>query len=140
MQGTHTKPVELHGLRVFVNDIIYHHDRALLKESGKPHAFIYYISIRNLSDRTVTLNHRRWVLTGPSRRTEIFEGEFIEGASRTLAQGESFSYSSYHIADGDTKVSGAFRGEDLDGVQVWTRIPEFKMKVPYADRQMELGI
>ena len=140
MEMTHTKPVELQGLRVFVNDIIYHHDRALLKESGRPHAFIYYISIRNLSDRTVTLNNRRWVLTGPSQRTEIFEGALIDGSSRTLAQGESFSYSSYHMADGDTKASGAFRGEDLEGVPIWVRIPEFKMKVPYTDRQMELGI
>lgn len=134
------KPIELQGLRVYVNDIVYHHDRALQKESGKAHAFIYYISIRNLSDRTVTLNSRRWLLTGPSKRTEIFESNSIEGTSRTLAQGESYSYSSYHMADGDTRASGAFRGEDLDGNPIWVRIPEFVMEVPYKDRQMELGI
>ncbi|MGB0372917.1 MAG: ApaG domain [Opitutales bacterium] len=133
-------PVELEGLRVFVNDLIYHHDQDLAEESGKPHAFIYYLTIRNLSDRTVVLNSRRWHLTGPSRQTQIFESPNIEGCSRTLAQGESFSYNSYHMADGDTRASGAFRGNDLDGNPIWVRIPEFKMEVPYIDPQMELGI
>ncbi|MEM7673252.1 MAG: ApaG domain [Verrucomicrobiota bacterium] len=134
------KSVQLEGLRVFVNDLIYHHDKSLLKESGKPHAFIYYITIRNLSDRTVVLKNRRWMITGPSRRTEIFDSPHIEGASRTLAQGESFSYNSYHMTDGDTRASGVFRGEDLDGTPIWVSIPEIVMEVPFADRQMELGI
>lgn len=140
MELAREKPIELEGLRVFVNDIVYHHDKALAKESGKAHAFIYYLTIRNLSDRTVILESRRWHITGPAMRTEIFESPNIEGSSRTLAQGESFSYNSYHIADGTTRASGSFRGTDLEGNTIWVRIPEFVMKIPYTDPQMELGI
>ena len=49
--------IELTGLRVSVDRLVYR--KLSVDSSGKPHSFVYFISIHNDSDVTVTINRER---------------------------------------------------------------------------------
>lgn len=120
---------ELPGLRVNLDRTVYYHDTDQLP-SDAPHAFIYFITISNLSDSKVTLRGRRWVLKEADGHQQVIEGDGIVGKEPTLAPGESFSYNSYHMGHCDCLASGSFHGVDSDGNAIHCRIPEFEMKIP----------
>ncbi|MFT5837393.1 MAG: ApaG protein [Candidatus Azotimanducaceae bacterium] len=119
---------ELAGLRAKLDRIVYYHDREQLS-SDAPHAFIYFITITNLSERKVTLRGRRWVLLEADGHQQVIEGEGIIGKEPTLAPGESFSYNSYHMSHCDCLAKGSFHGVDSDDEPIHCRIPEFAMKI-----------
>ncbi len=119
---------DLPGLRAKLDRLVYYHDGEQLP-SDAPHAFIYFISISNLSDRTVTLHGRRWILNEASGHQQVIEGEGIVGKEPTLAPGETFSYNSYHMTHCDCTAKGSFHGVDSDGRTIHCRIPEFEMKI-----------
>lgn len=96
----------------------------------KPHAFIYYLTIRNDSDRTVTLLGRKWVIEHTDGTRLVVEGDKIVGETPTLAPGEHFSYNSYHIGACDARAHGSFHGVDAGGAHIFVRIPAFDMAVP----------
>ena len=119
--------LELPGLRVSVDRVVHHTDSGLPAE--RPHAFIYFITVTNASDRTVRLLGRKWIVR-EGADTEVIEGDGIVGETPTLAPGETFSYNSYHLAAGRCSAHGAFHGVDGDGNPVFTRIPAFEMIPP----------
>ena len=59
--------IPLPGLTAHLDKLVYHHGGKSLSED-KPHAFVYFITIRNAADRTVTLLGRKWVLMHPDAR------------------------------------------------------------------------
>lgn len=120
---------ELPGLRVAIDRVVYFHDTEKLPPE-EPHAFIYFITISNLSDRTVTLKGRRWVITETSGHQKVIEGDGIVGKEPTIAPGEQFSYNSYHISHCSSTAEGSFHGIDSDGDPIHARIPQFKMHIP----------
>jgi ApaG protein len=119
---------EFVGLRVNVDDVIYMPD--LETPGGKPHSFVYFISIHNDSPFPVTLRGRKWVIHEQDGESAVFEGDGIVGQTPTLEPGGYFSYHSYHIVTGSARVSGAFFGETAPGDWIFTRIPEFSLVVP----------
>ncbi|MGZ0654400.1 Co(2+)/Mg(2+) efflux protein ApaG [Coraliomargarita sp. W4R72] len=119
---------ELPGLRAKLDRLVYYSDCEQLP-SDAPHAFIYFITITNLSDLKVTLRGRRWVLRETSGHQQVIEGEGIIGKEPILAPGESFSYNSYHMTHCDCTANGSFHGVDSDGRAIHCRIPEFDMKI-----------
>ena len=52
---------ELLGLTASLDKLCYHHGGASLP-ADKPHAFVYFITIRNGSDHTITVLGRKWVV------------------------------------------------------------------------------
>lgn len=122
-----TSAQELPGLRVSVDRVVYHTDGDMPPE--RPHAFIYFITITNDSDRRVRLVGRKWIIR-EGGETLVVEGDGIVGESPLLAPGESFSYNSHHLATGDAEAHGAYHGVDDSGAAVFTRIPHFAMRVP----------
>ncbi|MGJ8640193.1 MAG: ApaG domain-containing protein [Opitutaceae bacterium] len=124
-----TESKELPGLRAKLDKLVYFHDSDKLP-SDTPHAFIYFITISNLSDSTVTLRGRRWVLRDSNGHSHVIEGEGIVGKEPTLTPGESFTYNSYHMTHCDCIATGSFHGVDSSCDPIHLRIPEIEMKVP----------
>jgi len=121
--------LELPGLRVELDNLVYRHGGQQLPPD-KPHAFIYFLTIRNDSDRTVTLLGRKWVVEHADGTQLVIEGDKIVGETPTLAPGEHFSYNSYHVGQCDAKAHGSFHGVDEHGARIFVRIPAFEMNVP----------
>jgi len=122
-------PLELPGLSVHLDQLVYE-SGGLQLPPDKPHAFIYFLTIRNESDRTVTLLGRKWVIEQADGTQLVVEGDKIVGETPTLAPGEKFSYNSYHVGAGDARAHGAFHGLDAGGQRIFVRIPAFDMTVP----------
>ncbi len=122
-------PLELPGLSVQLDKLVYRPGGAELPPD-RPHAFIYYLTIRNESDRTVVLLGRKWVIENADGTRLVVEGDKIVGEEPRLAPGEQFSYNSYHITGVDARVHGSFHGLDEHGARIWVRIPEFALQIP----------
>lgn len=119
---------ELLGLSVHLDKLLHHRDANFPAET--PHAFVYFLTIKNLSPETVELTGRKWILKHASGETEIFEGDGIVGQNPRIPPGEAFSYNSFHLT-GDTVVaSGAFHGTTDQGRRIFVRIPSFTMTPP----------
>ena len=100
-------------------------------EAGETsHAFIYFLSIHNMSDRSITLLGRKWVIQNADGTTTVVEGDKIVGETPTLAPGETFSYNSYHVTRQEASATGSFHGVDEFEQKIHVRIPEFRLKIP----------
>lgn len=128
---TPTDAHEVPGLRVNVDRVIYQPVEEPV--DGRRHAFIYFITINNLSDRTVTLFARKWVIEHADGTKLVIEGDKIVQQTPRLEPGESFSYNSYHVSDQDGAAEGAFFGADEDGAPIFTRIPRFTLNIPHEN-------
>lgn len=122
-------PLELRGLRVELDKLVYRHsgDDA---PPDRPHTFIYYLTIHNDADRTVTLLGRKWVVQHADGTQLVIEGDRIVGETPRLAPGEHFSYNSFHLTGTDARVHGSFHGVDQFGAHIFVRIPPFALEIP----------
>ena len=91
---------------------------------------MYFITIRNGSDRTVTLLGRKWVVEHSDGTQLVIEGDKIVGETPRLAPGEHFSYNSYHVTGLDAMAHGCFHGVDEFGHKVHVLLEPFAMQVP----------
>jgi ApaG protein len=120
---------ELPGLYVTVDRVVYQPDASTPED--RPHCFVYFISIHNESDVTVTIKGRKWVVENAEGEITAVEGDGVVGQSPTLPPGEKFSYNSYHLMDKLPGLAkGSYLGIDQNGRRVFTRIPDFKLDVP----------
>lgn len=120
---------EVPGLTARLDKLAYHHGGPTLPVD-KPHAFVYFITIENGSDRTVTLLGRKWVVAHADGSQLVIEGDKIVGETPRIAPGESFSYNSYHITGCDAIAHGCFHGVDEHGERVHVMLPPFEMVIP----------
>ncbi len=120
---------ELPGLTARLDKLVHHHGGCSLP-ADRPHAFVYYITIRNGSDRTVTLLGRKWVIEQSDGTRQVIEGDRIVGETPRLAPGEEFTYNSHHITGCDARVKGSFHGADEAGSKVHVILPPFELVVP----------
>lgn len=126
-----TAPIELPGLRVVLDRLVYRRG-GLDLPPDRPHAFIYFLSIHNESDRAVTLLGRKWLIRHADGSQLAIEGDKIVGETPVLAPGGHFSYNSFHVTDRSARCRGSFHGVDEHGARIFVRIPEFDMIVPDA--------
>jgi len=119
---------ELPNLTVHIDKVIYmpHLDAP----EDRPFPFVYYLTIENQSDETVTIKGRKWVVISMAGDTVVVEGDGVVGKCPRLEPGERFSYNSYHVIGSDSVAEGAFFGINEQGEPVMTRIPRFAMTVP----------
>ena len=127
---------ELPGLSAKLDKLVYFHDTDK-SPSDAPHAFIYFIIISNLSEHTVTLHGRRWVLRDVDGHSHVIEGDGIVGKEPTLNPGDTFTYNSYHRTHCDCVATGSFHGTDSRNETIHLRIPEIEMKLPPQDTDSE---
>lgn len=120
---------ELPGLTARLDRLCYHHG-GLALPPGKPHAFVYYITIHNGSEQTVTLLGRKWMIEHSDGSREIIEGDRIVGETPRLPPGEQFSYHSNMPTGDNARVTGSFHGIDESGRRVHVLLPVFAMEIP----------
>ncbi len=125
---------ELPGLTARLDKLCYHHGGSSLP-ADKPHAFVYFITIQNRSDRTVTLLGRKWVITQADGGQLVIEGDKIVGETPRIEPGEEFSYNSYHVTGGDATVRGCFHGMDEHGAKIHVQLPAFALVIPRDDEK-----
>ena len=121
----------LAGLTGRLDKLVYHHASTCLCPD-KPHAFVYFITIKNESDRAVTLLGRKWVILHADGDRLVVEGDKIVGETPHLAPGEHFSYNSCHVTGLDAEAHGSFHGVDETGRKIHVLLPPFHMVVPRA--------
>lgn len=121
--------LELPDLSARLDKLAYHHGGASLP-ADKPHAFVYFVTVLNASERTVTLLGRKWVIEHADGSHLVVEGEKIVGETPRLAPGEHFSYNSYHVTGESARASGSFHGVDDLGRKVHVRLRPFDLLVP----------
>lgn len=119
---------ELKTLRVHLDRLSY--TPHLEAPAERPHPFVYFITIENQSDETITIKGRKWVVTDAEGGRIVVEGDGVVGKFPRLEPGEQFSYNSYHVIGSDSVAEGAFIGINEEGEPVVTRIPRFEMKIP----------
>ncbi len=120
---------EVPGLTAHLDRLVHHHGGTCLPE-GKPHAFVYFITIKNQSDRAVTLLGRKWVIQHADGSRLVVEGDKIVGETPRLAPGEQFSYNSYHVTACNAVVHGSYHGVDELGQKIHVMLAPFEMIVP----------
>ncbi|MFI5358177.1 MAG: Co(2+)/Mg(2+) efflux protein ApaG [Opitutales bacterium] len=123
------RSTELPGLTARLDKLCYHHGGCSLP-ADKPHAFVYFITIQNESERTVTLLGRKWVVDQQDGSQLVIEGDKIVGETPRLAPGEQFSYNSYHVTGEDAVARGSFHGVDDLGRKVHVVLPAFELRIP----------
>lgn len=124
-----TPPIELPGLRVELDKLIYRHGGDQFPPD-RPHAFIYHLTIHNGSAHTITLVGRKWILEHPDGTNLVIEGDKIVGETPRLEPGARFSYNSYHVTALPAKAMGSFHGHDDAGRRIFVRIPAFDLQIP----------
>ena len=129
ISGMALTSVEVPGLTAQLDRLVHHEGGHCLPE-GKPHAFVYFITIRNDSDRTITLLGRKWVIRHEDGSQLVIEGDKIVGESPRLAPGEHFAYNSFHVTARSAWVHGSYHGVDETGRPVHVKLKPFHMKVP----------
>ncbi len=120
---------ELPGLVVSINCIQYQYDPKNFSNET-PHAFRYYITIFNKSDRTITLLKRKWIIHQEDGQVHIVEGDKIVGFTPKLNPEEYFFYNSYHVTPCNAEAFGTYQGIDETGQSIFCKIPHFAMIVP----------
>jgi ApaG protein len=120
---------ELPGLTASLDKLCYHHGGASLP-ADKPHAFVYFVTIHNASEHTVTLLGRKWVVQHADGTRLVIEGDKIVGETPRLGPGEQFSYNSYHVTGCDSSAHGSFHGVDDQGNRIHVILAPFEMNIP----------
>ena len=122
------QPHLLHGFEATVDRVVF--DPDLPASPDQPFPFVYYITSRNGSDRTLTVKGRKWVVRGVDGKTNAMEGDGVVGCYPRLEPGETFSYNSYHTTSGRAVAEGAYLGLTDEGDPVIARIPSFELIPP----------
>ena len=117
------------GLTARLDKLVYHHGGASLP-TNQPHAFVYFVTINNGSEHTLTLLGRKWVIEHFDGSHLVVEGEKIVGETPRLAPGEQFSYNSYHVTGGSARATGSFHGVDELGRKIHVLLPSFDLVTP----------
>lgn len=123
-------PRLLEGLEAVVERVVHAPD--LPASPDQPHPFVYYITIRNGSDRTVTVKGRKWVVRGEDGQVSAVEGDGVVGCFPRLEPGEHFSYNSYHTTAGRAVAEGSYLAVTDEGEAVVALIPPFELIPPHA--------
>src|SRR3954449_8787699 len=89
--------LELPGLHVTVDRVAYYPDAQTPPD--RPHCFVYFITIHNDSDVTVTIKGRKWVVTNERGEVIAVEGDGVVGEFPEIAPGDRFTYNSFHLND-----------------------------------------
>lgn len=119
---------QIDGVEVQLNEVM--HVPNLETPPDKPHPFVYFITIVNKSDQTITIRARKWVVREENGETLVVEGKGVVGQMPELKPGDEFSYNSYHTVSCNATVQGSFFGVSDSGKRFSVRIPDFDLNVP----------
>ncbi|MFZ0435040.1 MAG: ApaG domain [Chthoniobacterales bacterium] len=122
------QPRLLEGFGATVDRVVHAPDLPASPE--QQHPFVYFITIRNESDRAVTVKGRKWVVRADDGHVTAVEGDGVVGCFPRLEPGEQFSYNSYHTTAGRAVAEGSYLAVTEDGEAVMALIPPFDLIPP----------
>ena len=120
--------VSIPGLKVCVENVML--VPGLETPSDKPFAFVYFLTIDNGSEQTVTVKGRKWIVTEENGESVVVEGPGVVGETPTLSPGGNFSYNSCHVIATTAEAKGSLFGVTESGEFFRVEIPDFKMTPP----------
>jgi ApaG protein len=95
----------------------------------------YTIEIANMSERTVQLIARHWIITDGDGAVEEVKGLGVVGEQPVLQPGESFRYTSgCPLSTPSGIMEGRYRMADADGQSFEVAIPAFSLDSPEERR------
>ncbi|MCU4181245.1 Co2+/Mg2+ efflux protein ApaG [Bosea sp. BH3] len=95
----------------------------------------YSIEIVNLSDQTVQLMTRHWIITDGRGEVHEVRGEGVVGKQPVLRPGESFSYTSgCPLTTPDGSMQGFYAMQDEKGAIFDVAVPLFPLDSPYVKK------
>ena len=97
------------------------------------YVFTYQVTIENISNKTLQLKRRKWIINDAAFPIRNIEGEGVVGRQPVLEPGQSHQYiSGCNLRSGIGKMRGSYQMEKLmDGQLITIQIPEFKMVAPF---------
>ena len=93
--------------------------------------FSYTISIKNVTDTTMQLLNRHWLITDANGEVTEVRGEGVIGQQPHITSGENFTYSSGCILKTPLgTMQGFYHLKAPDGTDVKAEIPVFRLAIP----------
>ena len=124
-------PVDFHplpGLKATVTKVVY--EPSLNAPPDRPFPFVYFVTLKNDSEETVTIFGRKWIVRDADGRVEVYEGDGVVGQFPRIEPGKRFKYNSYHVVAVESRAQGSFFGTTETGVPVCVQANEFVMEPP----------
>lgn len=108
-------------------------DRERSRPEISVYVFTYRVDITNMSDKTIQIKSRSWVLTDAFFNMEYIEGEGVVGELPIIRPGETFSYTSFcPLKTSFGTMKGYYLAVDETGENIKIDIPEFILAHPFA--------
>ncbi|KGY08325.1 Co2+/Mg2+ efflux protein ApaG [Vibrio sinaloensis] len=106
-----------------------------IPEQSQPDAnrylFAYMITIKNLSNQTVQLQSRRWLITDANGKQLTIEGDGVVGQQPFIPSNDEYTYSSGTAIETPIGVmQGQYMMLDEKGNQFITEIDPFRLAIP----------
>ncbi|MGF1697321.1 Co2+/Mg2+ efflux protein ApaG [Vibrio kyushuensis] len=93
--------------------------------------FAYLITIKNLSNQTVQLLSRRWLITDANEKQLTIEGDGVVGQQPHIKSDDEYSYTSATAIETPFGVmQGQYIFLDENGNQFTTEITPFRLAIP----------
>ena len=116
------------GIRVQVKS--FYLDTHSTPEENR-YVFAYHIRLKNLSQRTVQLMRRHWIITDSSGEINEVKGDGVVGDKPVLAPDEEYEYTSgSHLKSPVGTMQGTYQMTSTDGEEFEVTIPCFTLAVP----------
>ena len=118
----------LPGLTARITKIVY--DPTLNAPPDRPFPFVYFVTIANDSEESVTIFGRKWIVNDDEGRIEVYEGDGVVGQFPRIEPGKEFKYNSYHVVAVESRAKGSFFGRTDKGRPICVQADEFRMAPP----------
>lgn len=98
---------------------------------AKRYVFAYIITIKNLSQQTVQLIARRWLITDANGKQMTIEGEGVVGQQPVIAANDEYTYNSGTVIETPVGVmQGQYIMHDADDQEFIAEIEPFRLAIP----------
>ncbi|MDC5704212.1 Co2+/Mg2+ efflux protein ApaG [Vibrio europaeus] len=98
---------------------------------AKRYVFAYIITIKNLSQQTVQLISRRWLITDANGKQMTVEGEGVVGQQPVIPASDEYTYNSGTVIETPVGVmQGQYIMHDQDGNEFIAEVEPFRLAIP----------
>ena len=95
------------------------------------YVFAYRIRLKNLSQQTVKLLRRHWIITDSNGETNEVRGEGVVGDQPVLEPDQEYEYTSgSHLKSPVGTMQGSYQMTTTDGEEFEVTIPCFTLAIP----------
>lgn len=116
------------GVQVSVESFYLEHDS---RPDENKFTFAYRIQLKNLSEETVQLISRHWIITDSVGKVQHVKGPGVVGEQPVLKPGQEYEYTSGSRLESPMgTMEGTYQMVNDDGLEFEIKIPMFTLAVP----------